>query len=67
MQASLIAAGSLDPDVVRPLVRHPRLARRYLAIEGHRALVANATCCRASWRRWATATSRAAAIRPPRR
>lgn len=41
VQASLIAAGSLDPDVVRPLVRHPRLARRYLAIEGHRALVAN--------------------------
>ncbi|MGB9307594.1 MAG: nitric oxide reductase activation protein NorD [Mycobacterium sp.] len=42
VQASLIAAGSLDPDVVRPLVRHPRLARRYLAIEGHRALVGNA-------------------------
>ena len=41
-QASMIAAGSLDPDVVRPLVRHPRLARRYLAVEGHRALVANA-------------------------
>ncbi|MCV7377433.1 nitric oxide reductase activation protein [Mycobacterium alsense] len=41
VQASLIAAGSLDPDVVRPLVRHPRLARRYLALEGHRALVAN--------------------------
>jgi hypothetical protein len=37
----MIAAGSLDPDVVRALVRHPRLARRYLAIEGHRALVAN--------------------------
>ena len=42
VQASLIAAGSLEPDVVRPLVRHPRLARRYLAIEGHRALVSNA-------------------------
>jgi nitric oxide reductase NorD protein len=42
VQASMIAAGSLDPDVVRPLVRHSRLARRYLAIEGHRALVANA-------------------------
>ena len=41
VQASLIAAGSLEPDVVRPLVRHPRLARRYLAIEGHRALVSN--------------------------
>ena len=42
VHASMIAAGSLDPDVVRPLVRHPRLARRYLAVEGHRALVANA-------------------------
>ncbi|HEY1442380.1 MAG TPA: VWA domain-containing protein, partial [Mycobacterium sp.] len=41
VQASMIAAGSLDPDVVRPLVRHPRLARRYLAVEGHRALVLN--------------------------
>jgi nitric oxide reductase NorD protein len=40
-QASMIAAGSLDPDVVRLLVRHPRLARRYLAVEGHRALVSN--------------------------
>ncbi len=42
VQASLIAAGSLDPDVVRSLVRRPRLARRYLAVEAHRALVANA-------------------------
>ena len=42
VQASLLAAGSLEPDMVRPLVRHPRLARRYLAIEGHRALVSNA-------------------------
>jgi nitric oxide reductase NorD protein len=41
VQASMIAAGSLDLDAVRPLVRHPRLARRYLAIEAHRALVAN--------------------------
>ncbi|MDT5170629.1 MAG: nitric oxide reductase NorD protein, partial [Mycobacterium sp.] len=30
VQASMIAAGSLEPDIVRPLVRHPRLARRYL-------------------------------------
>jgi hypothetical protein len=37
----MIAAGSLDPDAVRPLLRHPRLARRYLAVEGHRALVTN--------------------------
>lgn len=42
VQASMIAAGSLDPAVVRALVRHPRLARRYLAVEGHRALVSNA-------------------------
>jgi hypothetical protein len=41
VHASLIAAESLDPDVVGPLVRHPRLARRYLAVEGHRALAAN--------------------------
>ncbi|MGA8328260.1 MAG: nitric oxide reductase activation protein, partial [Mycobacterium sp.] len=42
VHASMIAAGSIDPDTARPLVRHSRLARRYLAIEGHRALVANA-------------------------
>ncbi|OBA70317.1 nitric oxide reductase activation protein [Mycobacterium sp. 1554424.7] len=41
VQASMIAAGSLEPDLVRALVRRPRLARRYLAVEGHRALVAN--------------------------
>ena len=41
VHASMLAAGSLHPDVVRPLVRHPRLARRFLAIEGHRALIAN--------------------------
>jgi hypothetical protein len=39
VQASLLAAGSLTPDVVRRL-RRPVLARRYLAIEGHRALAA---------------------------
>lgn len=42
VQASLIAAGSLAPDVLKALARHPRTARRYLAVEGHRALVANA-------------------------
>ena len=41
VQASMIAAGSLAPDVMGPLVRHRRLARRYLAVEGHRAVVAN--------------------------
>src|ERR1700754_1423412 len=38
VHASLIAADSLAPDVVGALVRHPRIARRYLAVEGHRAL-----------------------------
>ena len=42
VHASMIAAGSLDPDIVRPLARHSRLTKRYLAVEGHRALVANA-------------------------
>jgi nitric oxide reductase NorD protein len=42
VQASLIAAGSLDADVIRALIRRSRVAQRYLAIEGHRALVANA-------------------------
>jgi hypothetical protein len=41
VQASLLAAGSLRPAIVRQLVRRPALARRYLALEGHRALVAN--------------------------
>jgi len=41
VQASLIAAGSLEPGVARRLVGRRRLARRYLAVEGHRALAAN--------------------------
>lgn len=40
VQASLLAAGSLAPEVVRRLTRRPALARRYLAVEGHRALAA---------------------------
>jgi hypothetical protein len=40
VQASLLAAGSLAPDVVRRIARRPALARRYLAVEGHRALAA---------------------------
>jgi len=40
VQASLLAAGSLDTDVVRRLTRRSALARRYLAVEGHRALAA---------------------------
>jgi nitric oxide reductase NorD protein len=42
VQASLISAGSLHPDIVRSMTRRPRLARRYLGIEGHRALAVNA-------------------------
>jgi nitric oxide reductase NorD protein len=41
VHASLIAAGSLDSEVMGSLVRHPRIAHRYLAIEGHRALAVN--------------------------
>ncbi len=41
VQASLLAAGSLAPEVTRKLARRPKLAKRYLAIEGHRALAAN--------------------------
>jgi nitric oxide reductase NorD protein len=39
VQASLIAAGSLDEGVVAPLVGRPTLANRYLALEGWRALL----------------------------
>src|SRR5262245_4234871 len=38
VQAALLAAGSLAPDLVRPLAGRQGLARRYLAIEGARAL-----------------------------
>jgi nitric oxide reductase NorD protein len=41
VQASLLAGGGLEPDVVRKLLRRPALAKRYLAVEGQRALVAN--------------------------
>jgi nitric oxide reductase NorD protein len=41
VQASLLASGGLEPDVVRKLRRRPALARRYLAVEGQRALCAN--------------------------
>jgi hypothetical protein len=40
VQAALLAAGSLAPEVLRRLARRPALARRYLAVEGHRALAA---------------------------
>lgn len=41
VQASLIAAGSLDREMLDALGRGNGLARRYLAIEGHRALAVN--------------------------
>src|SRR5262249_1786564 len=40
VRASLLAAGSLETDIARRLTRRPALARRYLAVEGHRALAA---------------------------
>ena len=42
VQASLLAAGSLAAPIVRQLHRRPQVARRYLAVETHRALAANA-------------------------
>jgi nitric oxide reductase NorD protein len=41
VQTSLLAAGSLEPDILRKLLRRRGLSRRYLAVEGHRALAAN--------------------------
>lgn len=41
VQASLVASGSLEADVLVQLTRRPALAPRYLSVEGHRALLAN--------------------------
>jgi hypothetical protein len=41
VQASLLAAGSLGARVLAKLGRGTSAARRYLSVEGHRALVAN--------------------------
>lgn len=38
LQGALLAAGSLDREIVRSLRTRPPLARRYLAVEGYRAL-----------------------------
>jgi Mg-chelatase subunit ChlD len=38
VQAALLGAGSLDRRWIRPLRGRARVARRYLALEGHRAL-----------------------------
>jgi len=44
VQAALVAAGSLDPAAMRRLVGRPRVARRYLVLEAHRAVTALADC-----------------------
>lgn len=38
VQCALLVAGSLSREIVQRLARRPELAKRYLAIEGHRAL-----------------------------
>src|SRR5205085_3778938 len=38
VQCALLGAGSVDAAVLAALARRPALARRYLAVEGHRAL-----------------------------
>ena len=38
VQASLLSAGSFEPRVLHRLVRKPSATRRYLSLEGHRAL-----------------------------
>lgn len=41
VQASLMAAGSFDVQVLKRLSRRSKLVQRYLTIEGHRALLEN--------------------------
>ena len=41
VQAALVAAGSLAPEILAGLSRRGPMATRYLAVEGHRALAAN--------------------------
>ena len=38
VQSAFLGGGSLDPRLVRALRARPRLARRYLAVEGRRVL-----------------------------
>lgn len=40
VQSALLVAGSLDREVVKNFLRKPELAKRYLAVEGPRALAA---------------------------
>ncbi|AXQ31762.1 VWA domain-containing protein [Solimonas sp. K1W22B-7] len=41
VQSALLIAGSLERSILQRLARRPELARRYLAIEGQRALAAS--------------------------
>jgi nitric oxide reductase NorD protein len=43
VQSALLGAGSLDPRLVKALRARPSVARRYLALEGHRVLAGLAT------------------------
>jgi nitric oxide reductase NorD protein len=51
VQASLVASGSLAPALMDKLARRPAPTRRYLALEGHRALAAMGDLLPASARR----------------
>ena len=42
VQGALVATGSLDPAVIKRLIGRPNLARRYLGVEGWRALAERA-------------------------
>ena len=51
VQAALLGAGSLEAGVVHRLIRSNRICRRYLYIEGHRALATlEATVPLSTWR-----------------
>ncbi|MDF3340573.1 VWA domain-containing protein [Mycolicibacterium septicum] len=77
LQCALLAAGSLDRQLVKALRGRPSLATRYLSVEGHRALAESrlpraATLCPGSRPRTAgpaeslaLAKSRAAVADPP--
>jgi nitric oxide reductase NorD protein len=41
VQAALLSSGSLDAEFLSAIARRPALCRRYLAVEGHRALAAH--------------------------
>lgn len=67
VHASLIAADSLAPDIMGALVRHPRVAKRYLTVEGIVHWLPTGTCSPACCARWPIPKPRAVATRPNRR